>query len=314
MLKKLLGLTTASVLALGLAACGGEEASQEAPADDVEGTEETPAEETASHVGEDVDFEIIGIDPGAGLMNITINQVLPEYGLEDDWNVVESSDAAMTAALKSAYENEEPIIVTAWSPHWKFSEFELKYLEDPLNLYGAAEDIHTIARTGLDEDHPNAYQLLDQFGWEPDHVEYVMALVNDGANVEEAAEQFVSENEELVATWIESVETVDGDNFTLLYVAWDETVAATNVLGHVLESIGYDVTLTQVDAGPMWAGIATGSGDATVGAWLPTTHADYYEQYEGDFIDLGSNLHGTALGLAVPTYMDIDSIEDLVVE
>ncbi|WP_372459162.1 glycine betaine ABC transporter substrate-binding protein [Alkalihalobacillus deserti] len=54
--------------------------------------------------------------------------------------------------------------------------------------------------------------------------------------------------------------------------------------------------------------------DAAVGAWLPTTHADYYAQYEGDFEDLGSNLHGTALGLVVPTYMDIDSIEDLVVE
>ncbi|GAE34502.1 glycine betaine ABC transporter substrate-binding protein [Halalkalibacter akibai] len=307
MFKKLLGLTTASVLALGLAACGSEDAT----------TEETPAEggaETSASVGEQVDYTIVGIDPGAGLMNITINDVLPEYGLEDDWTVIESSGAAMAASLASAYENEEPIIVTGWSPHWKFSEFDLKYLEDPLNLYGGAEDVHTIARLGLEADHPSAYQLLSQFQWEPEHIEYTMALINDGMNPDEAAEQFVSEHADLVATWTEGVDAVEGDSFTLLYVAWDDVIAGTNVIGHVLETVGYDVDLTQVDAGPMWAGVATGSGDATVGAWLPTTHSDYYAQYEGDFEDLGSNLHGTALGLVVPTYMDIDSIEDLVKE
>ncbi|MFC0561184.1 glycine betaine ABC transporter substrate-binding protein [Halalkalibacter alkalisediminis] len=310
MFKKLLGFTTASVLALGLAACGSEDAT----------TEETPAEngaateETSAHIGEQVDFEIIGIDPGAGLMNITINDVLPEYGLEDDWTVVESSGAAMAAALSSAYENEEPIIVTGWSPHWKFSDFDLKYLEDPLNLYGGAEDVHTIARLGLEDDHPNAYAVLNQFQWEPEHIEYVMALINEGTDPAEAAEQFANEYADLVATWTDGVDSVDGDELTLLYVAWDDVIAGTNVVGSVLESVGYDVELTQVDAGPMWAGVATGSGDATVGAWLPTTHADYYAQYEDDFEDLGSNLHGTALGLVVPTYMDIDSIEDLVVE
>ncbi|GAE28029.1 glycine betaine ABC transport system [Halalkalibacter wakoensis JCM 9140] len=313
MLKKLLGLTTATALAFSLAACGGEEPAEDAPVDETEGTEEA-TEETATHVGEDVDFTIVGIDPGAGLMNITINQVLPDYGLEDDWNVIESSGAAMAASLASAYENEEPIIVTGWSPHWKFSDFDLKYLEDPLNLYGGAEDVHTIARLGLDEDHPNAYQVLDQFQWEPEHIEYVMALINEGTSPADAAEQFVEENADLVATWTEGVDSVEGDDFTFLYVAWDDVIASTNVIAHVLETVGYDVTLTQVDAGPMWAGVASGSGDATVGAWLPTTHADYYEQYDGDFIDLGSNLHGTALGLVVPTYMDIDSIEDLVVE
>jgi glycine betaine/proline transport system substrate-binding protein len=58
----------------------------------------------------------------------------------------------------------------------------------------------------------------------------------------------------------------------------------------------------------MWAGVAEGSGDAMVGVWLPTTHADYYAEYEGKFEYLGANLTGTKLGLVVPAYMDIDSI------
>lgn len=291
MIKKVLGMASAVTLTLGLAACGGEEAS-------------------SGSVGEQLDYEIIGIDPGAGIMNLTINNVLPGYGL-DDWEVVEGSGAAMTAALKKAYDREDPIIITGWSPHWKFNSFDLKYLEDPEGLYGEAEDVHTIARLGLKDDHPDAYLLLDQFNWEPEHIENVMNLIQEGAAPDEAASQWVSENEDLVSEWTEGVNEASGEEITLLYVAWDDVIASTNVVASALESVGYEVDLVQVDAGPMWAGVADGSGDAIVGAWLPTTHADYFAEYEGNFEDLGSNLHGTKLGLVVPEYMDIDSIEDL---
>ncbi|MFC5735441.1 glycine betaine ABC transporter substrate-binding protein [Cytobacillus gottheilii] len=291
MIKKVLGMASAVTLTLGLAACGGEEAS-------------------SGSVGEQLDYEIIGIDPGAGIMNLTINNVLPGYGL-DDWEVVEGSGAAMTAALKKAYDREDPIIITGWSPHWKFNSFDLKYLEDPEGLYGEAEDVHTIARLGLKDDHPDAYLLLDQFNWEPEHIESVMNLIQEGAAPDEAASQWVSENEDLVSEWTEGVNEASGEEITLLYVAWDDVIASTNVVASALESVGYEVDLVQVDAGPMWAGVADGSGDAIVGAWLPTTHADYFAEYEGNFEDLGSNLHGTKLGLVVPEYMDIDSIEDL---
>ncbi|KAB2331698.1 glycine betaine ABC transporter substrate-binding protein [Bacillus mesophilum] len=291
MIKKVLGMASAVTLTLGLAACGGEEAS-------------------SGSVGEQLDYEIIGIDPGAGIMNLTINNVLPGYGL-DDWEVVEGSGAAMTAALKKAYDREDPIIITGWSPHWKFNSFDLKYLEDPEGLYGEAEDVHTIARLGLKEDHPDAHLLLDQFNWEPEHIENVMNLIQEGAAPDEAASQWVSENEDIVSEWTEGVNEASGEEITLLYVAWDDVIASTNVVASALESVGYEVDLVQVDAGPMWAGVADGSGDAIVGAWLPTTHADYFAEYEGNFEDLGSNLHGTKLGLVVPEYMDIDSIEDL---
>ncbi|MDZ5474462.1 glycine betaine ABC transporter substrate-binding protein [Bacillus sp. 31A1R] len=293
MLKKLVGVTTALALTFSLAACGGEQTGG-----------------SSDSVGKQVDYKIVGIDPGAGLMKLTIDEVLPEYGL-DDWKVVEGSGAAMAAALKKAYDKEEPIIVTGWSPHWKFASYDLKYLEDPKGIYGGAEDVNTIVRQGLKEDHPDAFKLLDQFKWEPEHIETVMNLIQEGKEPAEAASMWVSENEELVNTWTEGVNKVNGEEFKMLYVAWDDVIASSHVVQNVLESIGYEVDLIQVDAGPMWAGVADGSGDAMVGAWLPTTHADYYAEYEGKFEDLGANLTGTKLGLVVPAYMDIDSIEDL---
>ena len=100
--------------------------------------------ENANRIGAKPDYEIIGIEPGAGIMKLT-KTAIEDYGL-DDWKLVEGSSAAMVAELKKAYDNKEPIIVTGWSPHWMFSSFDLKYLEDPNGSFGGAEDINTLAQ------------------------------------------------------------------------------------------------------------------------------------------------------------------------
>ena len=58
-------------------------------------------------------------------------------------------------------------------------------------------------------------------------------------------------------------------------------------------------------------GLASGEADAMVAAWLPATHAAYYEKYKDDFDDLGPNLEGAKIGLVVPSYVTIDSIEEI---
>ncbi|MFO1443500.1 glycine/betaine ABC transporter [Bacillus sp. Bva_UNVM-123] len=301
MKKKWLSALTVPLLALGLTACGTDKANSDNSNTDI-GNKEVS-------IGESVDYKIIGIDPGAGLMKATASAI-EEYGL-DNWKVVEGSGAAMTAALKKAYDKKEPIIVTGWTPHWKFSKFDLKYLDDPKGVYGGEENIHTIARLGLGEEHPSAYKFLNQFHWTADEMADVMVKITDGEDPEDAAKAWVETNEDKVAVWTEGVQKVDNDKITLGYVAWDSEIASTHVIATVLTNLGYHVTLRQIEAGPLWTGIADGSLDASVAAWLPVTHADYAEKYAGKFEDLGSNMEGTKIGLVVPTYMNIDSIEDL---
>lgn len=272
------------VLSLVLAGCGGQQANTEKK-------------------------QIIGIDPGAGIMKAT-EKAMAEYQLKD-WELVEGSGAAMTAALTKAYENKEPIIITGWTPHWKFAKYDLKYLEDPKKIYGESESIHTIVRLGLKDDHPTAYEVLDNFHWEPADMESVMVAIQEGKDPRVAAEEWVKENETKVEAWLADLQPVSGEKITLAYVAWDSEIASTNVVAVALEKLGYQVELSQVEAGPMWAGIAAGDADAMVAGWLPTTHADYYKEFQGKFEDLGANLEGTRIGLVVPTYMEINSIEDL---
>ncbi|MFJ7640475.1 glycine betaine ABC transporter substrate-binding protein [Peribacillus sp. NPDC097264] len=262
-----------------------------------------------NNFGEQTNYEIIGIEPGAGLMKLT-KTAIEDYDL-DNWNLVEGSSAAMVAELKKAIDKKEPIIVTGWSPHWMFSTYDLKYLDDPNESFGGAENINTIARQGLEKDAPGAYKILDQFFWETGDMEDVMVEVAGGKSPSEAAEKWISANPDKVSEWTKGAKAGNGESINLVYVAWDTEIASTNVIGKVLEKNGYDVTLSQVEVGPMFAGVANGSADAFVAAWLPGTHLEYYNKYKEDIIDLGPNLKGTKNGLVVPDYVDIDSVEDL---
>lgn len=106
----------------------------------------------------------------------------------------------------------------------------------------------------------------------------------------------------------------DRKTINLAYVEWDTEVASTHVVGQVLEDLGYEVTLTPLDNGIMWEALANGEVDGMVSAWLPQTHAPQVEKYKDKIENLGENLTGAKIGLVVPSYMDVDSIEDLTVE
>ncbi|MDK2940019.1 MAG: glycine betaine/proline transport system substrate-binding protein [Methanolobus sp.] len=145
------------------------------------------------------DGEIIGIDPGAGIMSTT-ETAIENYSL--DYELVSSSSAGMTAELKSAIADEEWVVVTLWSPHWAFNSFDLKYLEDPNGVYGEADHVETLARVGLAEDDPELYGIISRFNWTHDDIQSVMSDLADGVPEEEAAQKWVDANPDKVNEWI----------------------------------------------------------------------------------------------------------------
>lgn len=291
---KSIGISVGLATALLLTGCGS--------------TEETTSEANTS-IGEQVDYTITGIEPGAGL-TATTHKALEEYENLEGWELEESSTAGMLTQLDQAIKNEEPIVITGWSPHYKFVEYDLKYLEDPQGVMGGAESLHTIARLGFKEDFPNAYKILDAFEWDVEDMETVMYEAQD-IPFEEAAANWIEDNQDKVNTWIEGTEPVDGKTIEIVSIPWDTERASSLVAKAVLEQQGYDVTVTDVDPAIMFEAIATGEADVSLAPWLPVTHESFYEKHKESIIDLGPNLTGAKLGIVVPEYMDIDSIEDL---
>ncbi|MCI0593538.1 glycine betaine ABC transporter substrate-binding protein, partial [Chromohalobacter sp.] len=111
--------------------------------------------------------------------------------------------ATMTAALDSAIQNKDDIVVTGWTPHWMFARWDLKYLDDPKNVYGDAEHISTIVRKGLEEDMPGAYAILDNFEWTPEQMGEVMLMnQEEDADPYENAKKWVENHPKVVDEWV----------------------------------------------------------------------------------------------------------------
>ncbi|WP_222192372.1 glycine betaine ABC transporter substrate-binding protein [Modestobacter italicus] len=107
------------------------------------------------------DGRIVGIEPGAGLTATTKDSVMPTYGLEEDYTLVESSTTAMLAELQAATDANEDIVVTLWRPFWANSEFPIKDLADPEGALGEAEGLHTLAREGFSDDCADVASMME---------------------------------------------------------------------------------------------------------------------------------------------------------
>ena len=144
---------------------------------------------------------IVGIDPGAGIMMKT-EKVIEDYQLSR-FRLIEGSGATMTAVLKDAIRNKEWIVVTAWTPHWMFGRWQLKYLDDPKQVYGGAEQINTIVRKGLKSDMPEVYALLDKFHWSPAELQQVMVMnQQEDSDPYANAVRWINEHPEVVQNWL----------------------------------------------------------------------------------------------------------------
>jgi glycine betaine/proline transport system substrate-binding protein len=143
---------------------------------------------------------IVGIEPGAGVVSAA-EKTVEEYPNLSDWNLMTSSGGAMTTELANAVKNEKEIVITGWSPHWMFSRYDLKYLEDPKGTMGGEESIHTMVRHGLKEDMPEVYNVLDNFSWELEDIEGMMLEIENGTDPVQAARDWMDANEETVNSW-----------------------------------------------------------------------------------------------------------------
>ncbi|UNC90750.1 glycine betaine ABC transporter substrate-binding protein [Candidatus Contubernalis alkaliaceticus] len=143
--------------------------------------------------------QIIGIDPGAGVMGLSETAIL-EYGLNAE--LVEGSDALMVAALQDAISREEWIVVVGWEPHWKFAAWDLKALEDPKEALGGEEYIASVARLGLEEDMPEVYAILENFNWTAAQIGEVLEMNMEGGTPEGNARIWVDNNQDVVQNWL----------------------------------------------------------------------------------------------------------------
>lgn len=105
----------------------------------------------------------------------------------------------------------------------------------------------------------------------------------------------------------------NGETITLGFIpSWTDGLSTAYLLEHMLTEQGYTVEMQTIsEAGPLFTGVAQGDIDIYPSAWPEVTHAEYMEQYGDELEDLGAYYENAKLTLAVPEYVDINSIEEL---
>ena len=157
---------------------------------------------TDPEVADKLNKRITGIDPGAGIMQAS-EKAMEEYGLDDaGYQLLSSSGAGMTAALSRSIKRNEWIVVTAWSPHWKFAKWDLRYLEEPKGLLGGKERVHCLCRKGFYQDVPyEVFEFFVRYNIPIDDLENLM-LEARNSSYEEAVDAYIKNNPKRIAYWM----------------------------------------------------------------------------------------------------------------
>lgn len=142
--------------------------------------------------------KIVGIEPGSGLMREAAATV-KAYDLK--LKLVEGSTAAMTAALKSATERKEWIVVTVWTPSWMMSKYPMKFLKDPKGTFSPPQSYYWIGKKGFAKDYPQAREAIASVYLPLDDITAINGAVADGKTMDAAVKDWVGAHGELIKRW-----------------------------------------------------------------------------------------------------------------
>lgn len=160
---------------------------------------------------DEFDRKYYGLEPGNDGNEVMIRAIENNTYNLGDWRVLESSTSAMLAEVRRATQEERWIVFSAWKPHWMNIEFDIKYLEDPLKIWGENDYVATLVRGGLPGDDPNVTRFLSQFKINTDiQSRWILEFDKKKRDPEEVAKEWIADNLDMVSSWLEGVKAIDG--------------------------------------------------------------------------------------------------------
>ncbi|MGF1626914.1 MAG: choline ABC transporter substrate-binding protein [Alphaproteobacteria bacterium] len=161
-----------------------------------------------------LDGKIYGIEPGNDGNRLILDMIENDsFGL-GGFDLVESSEQGMLAQVARAVRSEEPIVFLGWEPHPMNANFDMAYLAGGDDVFGpdyGGATVYTNTRAGYAAECPNVGALLAnlQFSLELEN-EIMGAILNDGADPEDAAAAWLQTNPAVLDGWLAEVTTIDG--------------------------------------------------------------------------------------------------------
>ncbi|MGR3462728.1 MAG: choline ABC transporter substrate-binding protein [Roseovarius sp.] len=163
---------------------------------------------------EALDSTIYGIEPGNDGNRLILDMIEADaFGLKG-FEVKESSEQGMLAQVARADRRDEPIVFLGWEPHPMNANFDLTYLTGGDDWFGpdlGGATVYTNTRAGYVEACPNVGKLLNNLEFTLAMENEIMgAILNDGADPEDAATAWLKENPGVLDGWLDGVTTQGG--------------------------------------------------------------------------------------------------------
>ncbi len=140
-----------------------------------------------------------GTEPGAGLTRLS-QQALKDYAL-DDYKLQISSEAGMLSVVDRAYRGEKWFVATAWSPHWMFGKYKLRYIDDPKKSIGGSEHVDILSRKDFKTDNPQAAEFLSRMKIPLEDLEAGMSDAQE-TSYDEAVAKYIEDHPDQIKTWV----------------------------------------------------------------------------------------------------------------
>ena len=163
-----------------------------------------------------LDNKIYGIEAGND-GNRLIQGMIDEGKFDlKEFELVESSEAGMLAAVSQASAAKEDVVFLGWEPHPMNANVEMAYLSGGDDVFGpnfGGATVHTNVRAGFTGECPNVGKLLTNMVFSLKMENEIMgSILNDGADPQDAAKEWLKANPDALTPWLEGVTTADGED------------------------------------------------------------------------------------------------------
>jgi glycine betaine/proline transport system substrate-binding protein len=158
--------------------------------------------------------KIYGIEAGNDGNRLILDMIEQDkFGLKG-FELVESSEAGMLAAVSKAANSKQDVVFLGWEPHPMNANIDMKYLTGGDEVFGpnfGGATVATNVRAGYTTECPNIGALLKNLVFSlPMENEIMGAILNDSAEPKAAATAWLKANADAVTPWLSGVTTFDG--------------------------------------------------------------------------------------------------------
>lgn len=145
---------------------------------------------------------IIGIDPGAGIM-LQTQQAIRQYGL--NISLKNLSEQEMLQHLEDSVKRRKEVVVTGWEPHWIFARYNIRFLDDPEDVFGHQEKIYTIAHNNIEQEHPQAVRFFERMQLSEKQLNQLIYEVHISDDPKMGVKNWIEQNEYIVNQWVKDL-------------------------------------------------------------------------------------------------------------